>query len=44
VVTEYACDYCGDQGTSHLPADMIQCPMCGEPVTLIAMHLADDDD
>lgn len=41
--TAYACDYCGYQGASRLPVDMIQCPMCGEPVTLIAEHLADDD-
>jgi len=44
VVTEYACDYCGDQGTAPLQVDMIRCPVCGEPVTLVAEHLADEDD
>jgi len=35
-MTVYACDYCGFQGRSRLPIDQIQCPMCGEPVALIA--------
>lgn len=42
--TAYARDYFGYQDTSRLPADTIQCPMCGEPVTLIAEHLADYDE
>jgi hypothetical protein len=40
VVTEWACDFCGYGGRTRLQpgetVDMIQCPMCGEPVTLVA--------
>lgn len=36
MITVYACDYCGHQGRSRLPVDQVQCPMCGEPVTLVA--------
>jgi DNA-directed RNA polymerase subunit RPC12/RpoP len=33
--TRYVCDYCGHQGKvpGDEPAERIQCPMCGEPVT-----------
>jgi DNA-directed RNA polymerase subunit RPC12/RpoP len=32
-VPEYVCDYCGHQGQDPPPADEMQCPRCGEPVT-----------
>jgi DNA-directed RNA polymerase subunit RPC12/RpoP len=33
--TRYVCDHCGHEGTvrGDEPAERIQCPMCGEPVT-----------
>lgn len=36
MLTIYVCDWCADEGWSRLPIDQIQCPTCGEPVTLIA--------
>jgi DNA-directed RNA polymerase subunit RPC12/RpoP len=30
---EWVCGYCGSEGESSEPADEIQCPTCGEPVT-----------
>ena len=31
--TEYVCEHCGLQGRDPRPVDVIQCPVCGEPVT-----------
>ena len=43
MITEYACDFCGYQARVRLhprdTVDSIQCPMCGEPVTLVAEYL-----
>jgi rubredoxin len=42
MVTEWACDFCGYAGRTRLgpweTVDSIQCPMCGEPVTLVAEY------
>ena len=45
LITEWACDYCGYAGRVRLPpgdtVDSLQCPMCGEPVTLVAEYWAE---
>lgn len=35
MTTRYACDYCGHEGrvADDQPVEMVQCPVCGEPVT-----------
>ncbi len=29
---DWACEYCGNRGTTSEPVDTVQCPDCGEPV------------
>ena len=33
VTMDWACEFCGNEGSSSEPVDEVQCPMCGEPVT-----------
>lgn len=40
MLTVWACDSCGHEGRTRSTdsGDAIQCPMCGEPVTLVAEY------
>jgi rubrerythrin len=43
MIIQWACDYCGHEGRTrtHDTVDSIQCPMCGEPVTLVAEYIGE---
>lgn len=31
-MSDWVCEYCGDEGRTDEPVDTVHCPSCGEPV------------